>query len=360
MILNICRVLALVVLSQTYFIHAAEVVHLYGGANDSVYLGCLNCIETDASSIWNEFGSYGSNLSQTSIWNDLGNYGGNLKSYSPFNDLASSPPKIVDDQGGFYGYLTTNDTKTNRAIFDLAQFIYLFWENIQDDVSSYYDLITQEPLNKYGYVNGMYIFAQDANQQYLGFITSNVYEAQSIVNPYGSYGSIYSTTSIYNTFSTYGSKYSSYSAYYPYATTPPIIYSYNSTTKLYTAQYYLTKNIYKTPYIDPDMLKFVLLQNFNIDWSIPSPIYSHINDLIIQKSPQTGIEIRGDALSYDIGINKSAALIICNIRGQIFHRADISKNRTGTYNLSGLPTGFYLIALELDGNKKLVKKYVRR
>jgi hypothetical protein len=101
---------------------------------------------------------------------------------------------------------------------------------------------------------GMYIFAQDQNNQYLGFITDNQNNTESIINDYGTYGGIYSTKSIRNQYSSYGSAYSSYSAYNEYTSTPPIIYTYSSVASKYTAVAFLTKNTYKTPAIDPDLL----------------------------------------------------------------------------------------------------------
>jgi len=346
-----CFFLACAICVLSISSNSETIVHLYGGANSSVYLGCLNCIETNSTSIWNELGNYGSNLKQTSIWNDLGTYGGNLSSYSPFNNLASNPPKILDDQGGFYGYLTTNTIKSPRATFALAEFVYLFWENIQDDVSSYYDLITQEPLSKYSNVNGMYIFAQDTKEQYLGFITSNKFETESIINEFGSYGSEFSTTSIFNEFSTYGSAFSTYGAFNAFTTTPPIIYSYNSTTKLFTAQYYLTKNTFKTPNIDPEMLKFNLLRNFNVDWSIPSPYSTGVNQHLTQASEQLQkayIKSSYRKICYDLGKSKKADFLVYNLNGQVLYSTHLSSDKSGTLNLSFLPNGSYVMSFKTE------------
>ncbi len=60
---------------------------------------------------------------------------------------------------------------------------------------------------------------------YLGKLSSNPYDPESISNPYGRYGSPYSSTSLNNPYSQYGSPYSSVSGRNPYATTPPIIVS---------------------------------------------------------------------------------------------------------------------------------------
>jgi hypothetical protein len=67
-----------------------------------------------------------------------------------------------------------------------------------------------------------YLLAQDG--QYLGGITGNQYDTNSILNPYGPYGSQYSSTSIFNPYSQYGSEYGRYSVNNPYCSTPPRLF----------------------------------------------------------------------------------------------------------------------------------------
>lgn len=73
------------------------------------------------------------------------------------------------------------------------------------------------------------IFAQTpqlydrATGKYLGNLSSNQYDPNSVSNPYGKYGSQYSQDSINNPYGTYGSEYSNSSPNNPYATNPPII-----------------------------------------------------------------------------------------------------------------------------------------
>ena len=54
-----------------------------------------------------------------------------------------------------------------------------------------------------------YLVAQDG--QFLGKITDNQYDSDSILNEYGPYGSQYSNTSIFNEYSPYGSPYGQFS-----------------------------------------------------------------------------------------------------------------------------------------------------
>jgi hypothetical protein len=67
-----------------------------------------------------------------------------------------------------------------------------------------------------------YLIAQD--NQYLGRITDNRYDTNSILNQYGPYGSRYSSTSIFNPYSPYGSQYGQFSINNPYCSTPPKLF----------------------------------------------------------------------------------------------------------------------------------------
>lgn len=59
--------------------------------------------------------------------------------------------------------------------------------------------------------------------QYLGNLSSNQYDPNSVSNPYGRYGSKYSPDSINNPYGQYGSKYSNDSPNNPYGSNAPVI-----------------------------------------------------------------------------------------------------------------------------------------
>ena len=61
-----------------------------------------------------------------------------------------------------------------------------------------------------------------ADGTYLGRLSSNQFDPQSISNPFGKYGSEFSPTSINNPFGKYGSEFSPLSPNNPFATSPPI------------------------------------------------------------------------------------------------------------------------------------------
>lgn len=61
--------------------------------------------------------------------------------------------------------------------------------------------------------------------KYLGTLSNNRYDSDSVSNPYGRYGNQYSPDSINNPYGKYGSPYSNDSVNNPYATNPPAIRS---------------------------------------------------------------------------------------------------------------------------------------
>lgn len=67
-----------------------------------------------------------------------------------------------------------------------------------------------------------YLQAQDG--QFLGRITKDKFDQESILNKYGPYGSPYSQTSIFNRYSPYGSPYGQFSINNPYSSAPPKLF----------------------------------------------------------------------------------------------------------------------------------------
>lgn len=98
-----------------------------------------------------------------------------------------------------------------------------------------------------------FLLAADGN--FIGKLTTNIYDVESICNQYGVYGSIYSARSIWNQYSQYGSQYALYSAYNPYTISPPEIYLRGRKCG------YLTKNTYKFNHVDPDNIMSWMRQN---------------------------------------------------------------------------------------------------
>ncbi len=98
----------------------------------------------------------------------------------------------------------------------------------------------------------LYLYSNDG-KTFLGKLTTNKYDSDSIANQYGNYGSKYSHTSILNTYGTYGNKYNSQSAFNEYASSPPIIVDSSGNFIAY-----LTANKYKAPGVSYVKLLFIL------------------------------------------------------------------------------------------------------
>lgn len=67
------------------------------------------------------------------------------------------------------------------------------------------------------------ILVDPSTGKYLGTLSNNPYDPDSVSNPYGRYGSQYSPDSINNPYGQHGSRYSNQSPNNPYATQAPII-----------------------------------------------------------------------------------------------------------------------------------------
>lgn len=90
-------------------------------------------------------------------------------------------------------------------------------------------------------VGQSYLAAQDG--QFLGKITDNQYDRDSILNEYGPYGSPYSNTTIFNEYSPYGSPYGQYSINNPYCSTPPKLVINDKLLGFVTKSQYVTNAI---------------------------------------------------------------------------------------------------------------------
>lgn len=88
--------------------------------------------------------------------------------------------------------------------------------------------------------------------QFLGVLSSNQYDPNSICNPNGIYGSSWSATSIGAEYSVYGSKYGAYSPYNPYCVNPPAIFYQKQVVLIVTRNRYPVTNGVQS--IDPDIL----------------------------------------------------------------------------------------------------------
>lgn len=91
---------------------------LYGGDNHDVFLGCLNCDKTNPLSVCGDYNDFGNRYGEKSIWNNYGSYGSRYDDTSPWNTYAGNPPVIVDKNGNFYGYFSSNKYQHKRTEID--------------------------------------------------------------------------------------------------------------------------------------------------------------------------------------------------------------------------------------------------
>jgi len=130
------------------------------------------------------------------------------------------------------------------------------------------DDLYQKQRSEIGRHSGTYLIACDG--QFLGEITTNTLNRDSINNQYGPYGSPYSSTSIFNQYSSYGSPYGQHSVNNPYTSTPPKLFINNR----FAGQ--VTKNQYISGAIPTEVFITTLKNN--------------PNSLINGRIPRSGIE----------------------------------------------------------------------
>ena len=106
--------------------------------------------------------------------------------------------------------------------------------------------------------------------QFLGLLSSNRYDSNSICNPNGTYGSSYSVTSIRNPNGLYGSAWGIYSPYNPNSLHPPAIVYQGRVVGFVTRNRYLCTN--GVPIIDPDLLFAAYSSNTH---AAPNPISAY-------------------------------------------------------------------------------------
>jgi hypothetical protein len=109
----------------------AEIYTLWGydGRDYTKYLGKFSIPErfthpeelpdTDAESIFNEAGSYGSKF-QNTIWNETQQYGNKYQDFSISNPYGNHPPVIIDRERNIVGYLTSNKNFSENTDFGIA------------------------------------------------------------------------------------------------------------------------------------------------------------------------------------------------------------------------------------------------
>jgi len=170
----------------------------------------------DNDSILNKHGPYGSPYSLTSIFNRHSPYGSQYGAFSVNNPNCSTPPRLFI-QGKMTGHVTVN----HRLHHQIPTKTFFFLLEYEPELLLNNEL-SDDPTDLPAIVGDSYLLADDG--QYLGKLTRNRNDSESVLNKTGPYGNPYSPTSIFNKFSEYGNGFSRLSPFNPYSKTPPRIF----------------------------------------------------------------------------------------------------------------------------------------
>lgn len=94
---------------------SAKDLLIFGGRDNTEYLGCLSCSEFSSDSVWNQISRYSWDRHAIGLWSEIGQYRSSVGNYSACNQFASSAPVIVDREGNFYWRLTINQFTTRSV-----------------------------------------------------------------------------------------------------------------------------------------------------------------------------------------------------------------------------------------------------
>lgn len=229
------------ILAQIHSEQASEATTASGSyliAQDGQLLGKINANRYDQESIINEYGPFGSKYSNTSIFNNYSPYGSQYGAYSINNPYCSVPPKLFVN-GVFRCYVSANQYVNPRI--SPESFLYTLEKNLGAATRGEFYENEGEARQQRG---DSFIQAQDG--MFLGKLTPNTFDSESIFNKFGSYGNKFSQTTFLNKYSPYGQQFSHLSAYNSMANSPPQIFVKGRFWG------YLTKNTRLTPRVDPD------------------------------------------------------------------------------------------------------------
>ena len=213
----------------------------YLQARDGQFLGKITSNRFDSQSLASEYGPFGSKYSQTSIFNPYSMYGSKYGLYSVNNPQCFDPPVLIVNER-VIARVSANPRISDR----------ISPESFKATLHSNPELLlegrTVRTADEQRRVSFQaYIEASDGT--FLGKLNPNAYDADSIFNKYGRYGSAYSPTCIFNEYSTYGGPYSTLSPFNEYSSTPPKVFVSGAFVG------YLTVNSYLQPRIDPHNIK---------------------------------------------------------------------------------------------------------
>jgi hypothetical protein len=105
---------------QNWLLAGGHNLLVFGGPGHATYLGCLNCSNGDADSVFTQGGTYDGAYLPPNIVNRGSVYVSPHSVYSACNAFASDPPVIVDERGTSYGRLTINLQRSDGPTIDVV------------------------------------------------------------------------------------------------------------------------------------------------------------------------------------------------------------------------------------------------
>ena len=136
------KLILIIVFAFCAYASNAQILYIFGGEDNKVYLGKFNAPPTDPDSIWNSYGEYGNKFNSDCIWNKFGDYGNKFNSYSPWNNYSSEAPILVDKDRKYYGmFQVSNKNSIVRKVCKLGT-------TIQDssdlDLRDWYEILFED------------------------------------------------------------------------------------------------------------------------------------------------------------------------------------------------------------------------
>ncbi len=184
------------------------------GITSSPSLG-VSALNTSARSTTSTYTKSSPSWSINPITPSIGGIAGSLQK-------STTTMQVRTDQRTYLGKLSNNPYDPESISNPYGKYGSPYANNLMNSYSKYGSpYSTTSWKNPYA-TNPPKIYAADGT--YLGKLSSNIYDPESISNPYGRYGNPYGNN-LMNPYSRYGSPYSSLSWRNPYATNAPRIYS---------------------------------------------------------------------------------------------------------------------------------------
>ncbi len=218
--------------------------HSHGGsylmAQDGQLLGKINNNLMDSESILNKYGPFGSHYSPTSIFNQYSQYGSQYGAFSIHNPYCSTPPQLFIN-GRLVGFVSANRFVSNRIspeafLYSLENQLPLLMQGRIVESEEHARILNKES----------FIVAADGT--FLGKLSPNRFDSESIFNAFGPYGNKFSSNSLFNKFSTYGNQFNELSPYNKFSKKPPKLIVKGELVA------YLTANNSIRPRVDPEEL----------------------------------------------------------------------------------------------------------